>query len=135
MLPTRHRFHGHGSLRYVYKNGRAIRTHFLTVKYAKNSRRHHSRFAVVISKKVIKSAVGRNRVRRRVYEILRAQIPRFNAQYDSAWMIFSAEVRTMPHEELEALIYSMLVEAGMVTTHRPLPEPAPTDSAAPDSLV
>ena len=105
MIQTKHRFHGHGSLRYVYKNGRAIRTHFITMKYTKNSRRKHSRIAVVISKKVIKSAVGRNRVRRRVYEILRANLPRLNAQYDSVWMIFSAEVRTMPHAELEALIH------------------------------
>lgn len=131
MLRTRYRFHGHGSLRYVYKKGRAVRTHTITLKYAKNSWRNHSRFSVVISKKVIKSAVGRNRVRRRVYEIIRSHIPDMNAQYDSAWIIFSANVRTMPHDELENHIYTMLVDAKMISPGQPVP----TDSANAPSLV
>jgi len=39
---------------------------------------------VVVSKKVHKSAVGRNRIRRRVYEILRQHVPHFTGVYDVA---------------------------------------------------
>ncbi len=111
MLSVVHRFHGHGSLRYVYKNGQAIRTHRITVKYVKNSRRKHSRFAVVVSKKVHKSAVGRNRIRRRLYEIVRQELPRITSPHDVVLLVFSSEVMTMPHDELVEAVQSLFGEA------------------------
>ena len=48
MLAYKNRFHGHGSLRYVYSNGSSVRTQKITVKFAKNPRRKDSRFAVVV---------------------------------------------------------------------------------------
>ena len=75
MLAQKNRFHGHGSLRYVYANGNAVRTQKIVVKFTRNPHRTDSRFAVVVSKKVLKSAVGRNRIRRRVYEIIRKEMP------------------------------------------------------------
>ncbi len=111
MLSVVHRFHGHGSLRYVYKNGQAIRTHRITVKYVKNSRRKHSRFAVVVSKKVHKSAVGRNRIRRRLYEIVRQELPRIASPHDVVLLVFSSEVMTMPHDELLETVRGLFREA------------------------
>ena len=73
MLAQKFRFHGHGSLRYLYKNGDAVRSHLITLKYIANPRRKTSRFTVVVGKKVIKSAVKRNRIRRRVYEVVRLE--------------------------------------------------------------
>ena len=75
MIPFKNRFHGHSSLSYVYKNGTAIRSKFMTLKYATNKHRKDSRIAVVVSKKVLKSAVRRNRIRRCVYEYIH---PRLN---------------------------------------------------------
>ena len=113
MLTQHHRFHGHGSLRYVYKNGEASRSHKITIKAVTNPRRKHSRFAVVVSKKVLKSAVGRNRIRRRVYEILRHELPRIQTPHDIAVMIFSSEVIAMPHDELAAQIREQLTQLGV----------------------
>lgn len=111
MLSVAHRFHGHGSLRYVYKNGQAIRTHLVTVKYVKNPRRKHSRFAVVVSKKVHKGAVGRNRIRRRIYEAVRHELPRIASPHDVVLLVFSSEVMTMPHDELVKLVRQLFAEA------------------------
>lgn len=113
MLSNQHRFHGYGSLRYVYKNGRAIRAQRLTVKYIGNPRRKHSRFAVVVSKKVLKSAVGRNRIRRRIYEIVRHELPRLSSGHDVVILVFSSEVAHMPHEELKLQLQDMFAEAGL----------------------
>jgi ribonuclease P protein component len=113
MLSFSHRFHGHGSLRYVYKNGQAIRTHTITIKYVKNPHRHHSRFAVVVSKKVHKSAVGRNRIRRRLYEIIRQEIPHIKSPHDVAVMVFSSEVMTMPQEELVEAVKQLFETGGL----------------------
>jgi ribonuclease P protein component len=113
MLSQSHRFHGHGSLRYVYKNGQAIRSHLITIKYVKNSHRKHSRFAVVVSKKVLKSAVGRNRIRRRLYEVIREQLPQISAAHDVAVMVFSSELISLPHDELTTLVSQLFEQAGL----------------------
>ena len=107
MLQQCNRFHGHGSLKFVYKNGQAVRSSIATIKYVKNPYRNHSRFAVVVSKKVLKSAVRRNRIRRRVYEI----IPNMKNDQDVAVIIFSAEVLSMPHKDLKQTIKNLFSQA------------------------
>jgi len=113
MLSAIHRFHGHGSLRYTYKNGQAVRSHFMTVKYVGNPHRKHSRFAVVVSKKVLKSAVGRNRIRRRVYEIIRHELPKFKAPTDVVVMVFSSEILSLPDGELVELVQQLFTQADL----------------------
>lgn len=113
MLSFSHRFHGHGSLRYVYKNGQAIRSHMITIKYTKNPHRTHSRFAVVVSRKVHKSAVGRNRIRRRIYEVIRHELPTMQVPHDVAVLVFSSEVIAMPIEELRQMIQQLFKSAGL----------------------
>jgi ribonuclease P protein component len=113
MLSFSHRFHGHGSLRYVYKNGQAIRSHLITIKYTSNPHRKNSRFAVVVSKKVHKSAVGRNRIRRRIYEIVRQELPEFTSAHDVAVMVFSSEVLTLPADELRDTIRQLFAQADL----------------------
>ncbi len=85
----------------------------LTVKYVANRRRRMPRIAVVVSKKVHKSAVGRNRIRRRIYEILRQHVPHFTGVYDVALIITSSEVLVTPHDELVLVVTNLLVRAGI----------------------
>lgn len=100
MISTLFRFHGHNSLRYVYGNGKAVRSQLFTIKYVANSHRKHPRFSVVVSKKVIKSAVGRNRIRRRLYEYLRLNIDNLSGVYDIVVICTSAELRTLPYAQI-----------------------------------
>ena len=111
MLAYKNRFHGHGSLRFVYANGKSIRSQKMVVKYTTNPKRVESRFSVVVSKKVLKSAVGRNRIRRRIYEIVRKELPRIDGIYDVAIIIFSKEVKDMPHKELKSLLVDSFKQA------------------------
>jgi ribonuclease P protein component len=113
MLSVSHRFHGHGSLRYVYKNGQAIRTRFMTIKYVDNPHRKHSRFAVVVSKKVHKGAVGRNRIRRRIYEALRHELPRITSTHDVVILVFSSELVSLPSPELREMVQQLMEQAGL----------------------
>lgn len=113
MLAFAYRFHGHGSLRFVYKNGQAVRSHLITIKHTSNPHRKVSRFAVVVSKKVHKSAVGRNRIRRRIYEITRQEMPKMKRVHDVAIMVFSSEVITMPADELRDAVVQLFEQAGL----------------------
>jgi ribonuclease P protein component len=116
MIPFSFRFHGHNSLRYVYKNGRAVRTHFATLKSSTNSHRNKSRIAVVVGKKVLKSAVGRNRIRRRIYEYIRQQIPRLSQNFDIVVIVSSSEFATMTSAELQTNIEALFDQSGLYKT-------------------
>lgn len=111
MLAYKNRFHGYGSLRFVYSKGQTVRAQKITIKFSSNPNRRDSRFAVVVSKKVLKSAVGRNRIRRRIYEIIRHELPRIDGVYDVVVMVFSREVRDMPHNELKQIVVDMFKQA------------------------
>ena len=113
MLTQKHRFHGHGSLRFLYKNGTAVRSSLVTVKYIENTRRKNSRFTIVISKKIIKSAVRRNRLRRRIYENIRLELPTLKDNRDVAVMVFSGDVYGLDHESLTKLIKTLFSQAGL----------------------
>ena len=115
MLSHLHRFHGHGSLRYLYRNGKSQSNKFLSIKYNKNPNRVHSRFAVVVSKKIFKSAVKRNRVRRRIYEIIRTHIDEIGLPYDVAITIHSGELLLMPAPELERQLLSLLAKERLLS--------------------
>ncbi len=111
MLAFRYRFHGHGSLRYVYAHGQVVRSRLITLKHSRHPKRKNPRVAVVVSKKVLKSAVGRNRIRRRLYEIMRHELPQLHSNQDVVLIVFSADVLTMSHEELQAAVRQLLTTA------------------------
>ena len=113
MIANTYRFHGHSSLKYVYKNASAVRSGVIVMKFVKNPHRKHTRMAVVVSKKVYKGATGRNRMRRRVYEILRHELGGIEGIHDLVFIIVSAEVRTMPAGDLHVIIKRLLIESGI----------------------
>ena len=109
MLSKRYRFHSRGGVRHTYQHGKTIRGSKISLVFAVNAR-SHQRFAVVVSKKVLKSAVGRNRIRRRVYEAIRLEHPNFKESLDYIFIIYSKDVLTMNFEELRSLVHDLLIE-------------------------
>ena len=107
MLAKRYRFHSRGGVRYTYQKGKTIRTPSLSLVFNPNNR-GYQRFAVVVSKKVLKSAVGRNRIRRRIYEALRHEIPEFPQPMDCIFVVFSKYVLDMPFLELRRTIHDLI---------------------------
>jgi ribonuclease P protein component len=115
MLAYANRFHGHSSLRYVFKNGETIRSRVLTLRVSTNKYRKQSRFSVSISKKVLKSAVKRNRIRRRIYEVVRLALPHVDGVYDVVFIVTSAELLTMEYDDLRQSVVRCLTEAGILS--------------------
>ena len=114
MISRFHRFHGHGSLRYVYQHGQTVRGPLTALKYIQNSRRDKYRVAVVVSKKVSKSAVIRNRIRRRLYEQVRALEAQIDAPFDIVITVFHQQVATLPVDQLERMVRAQLRQAGII---------------------
>jgi ribonuclease P protein component len=108
MLNRVHRFHGLHSLDFVYRQGKTVRTTDMALRYILNSRRQEYRVAVVVSKKVSKSAVVRNRIRRRVYEAVRRHQPMVAGPYDLVFSVYQAEVAKIAGTELQQRVDQLL---------------------------
>ena len=114
MLSKKYRFHSRGGVRHTYQNGKTIRRPQISLVYTKNER-GFLRFGVVVSKKVLKSAVGRNRIRRRVYEAIRLNLPK-NAKMDYLFIVYSKDIKDMPFPDLEEQVRSLIKESMVQST-------------------
>jgi ribonuclease P protein component len=109
MISKANRFHGRNSLNTVYRKGRAVRGEYISLRYIP-TRRDDYRLAVVVSKKVSKSAVVRNRIRRRIYEIVRLHRQEQSEVWpvDLVISVFDERAAKVEHEELRTTVLSLL---------------------------
>jgi ribonuclease P protein component len=114
MISRAHRFHGYNSLRNVYRNGKTVRGPLFALKVSLNEKRKSYRVAVVVSRKVNKSAVARNRMRRRLYELVRSFEGQITQPYDIVVTVFHDSLAETPHKELQAQIKKQLKEANVI---------------------
>jgi len=111
MIKGTHRFHGRSSLGFVYKQGQTVRGPLVALRFVNNERRQTYRLAVVVSRKVSKSAVVRNRLRRRLYEIVRTNAPSITGPYDLVFSIYDETVSNLSHANLQKLVMELLTKA------------------------
>lgn len=114
MISRKHRFHGWGSLKPVYSRGLSVRGPHFSVKSLENPKRHSYRLAVVVSKKINKSAVVRNRIRRRLYEAVRQLEADIIKPYDIVLTVFHSSVSDEPAEALARQVKKQLTDAGIL---------------------
>lgn len=104
MISRKNRFKGHRTLDFVYKKGRTAKAGSLSMKYLPTKREDY-RLAVVVSKKVSKSAVKRNRIRRRIFEQFRLLRAEKGApiKYDIIISVFKDDLVDMPAAQVSEL--------------------------------
>jgi ribonuclease P protein component len=108
MFKKLNRFHGYGSLRAVYSKGQTVRGGQLSLKFSQRGEGRPFRVAVVVSRKVNKSAVVRNRIRRRVYESVRTSSVAKRPGADMVFTVFSEQLAEMPAKQLQKLVDGLL---------------------------
>ena len=111
MLGRAHRFHGLGSLRGVYSRGQSARAGQLSLKYGQRPAGRPYRVAVVVSRKVSKSAVVRNRIRRRIYEVVRLNPDLVKPGSDLVFTAYSDQLAEMETGKLRTLVKDLLQKA------------------------
>ena len=114
MISRKNRFHGYNSLRNVYRTGKVARGPLFAVKAAENPRRQSYRLAVVVSRKVSKSAVARNRIRRRLYETTRSFEPQLSGGLDIVITVFHDTVLEIPQKQLDGQVKKQLKELNLL---------------------
>jgi len=108
MIGQKHRFHGYGSLKAVYQKGQTVRGSALSLRFSSRDSNKTYRAAIVVSKKVHKSAVVRNRIRRRIYEIIRKNTELIPGGTDLVITVFSDQVADLPAPKLESSVIGLL---------------------------
>lgn len=111
MLPKKHRLN-RAQFGKVFSSGTLLHSEHFSIKWTDVLGNIEPRFAVVVSKKVSRSSVGRNRIRRRYYEMLRgllSQVPEGTAGI----ILIRPRAASLPpwdlEKELEELLFRMRV--------------------------
>lgn len=115
MISRTNRFHGRAAIQRLYKNGKMVRSASMGLRYAANPRRSQYRLAVVVSRKVSKSAVVRNRMRRRLYEHVRILSSSFSVPYDLLLVVYDAHLADAPSDQVGQEVASLLRKAKLTT--------------------
>jgi ribonuclease P protein component len=98
----------------VLSKGLTVRGPSFITKTILNKRIDNYRVAVVVSKKVNKSAVARNRIRRKLYEALRSIENQINDTYDIVIIVHSSNVQNLPFQTLLNQLKSQLKRAKII---------------------
>jgi ribonuclease P protein component len=123
MIHRTHRFHGRSSLSFVYRRGQSVRGPLVSLRYILNERIKSYRVAVVVSRKVSKSAVVRNRIRRRIYEAVREVEAGITDPYDLVFVVYGEDLAKLRSRELRSTVSGQLVKAGVL-------KPAPSSATS-----
>lgn len=126
MISRSNRFHGRGSIQRLYKTAKSARTGSLALRFAPNERRQSYRLAVVVSRKISKSAVVRNRIRRRLYEQVRILSGNFTAPYDVVIVVYDSAIADMNVAKLTTEVRDLFKKAKLIHAG-----PAPHDIVEP----
>lgn len=107
MISLNNRFHGHNSLRATYQKGKPAYSANIKILYSPGAKKQW-RAAVVVSKKVHKSAVVRNRIRRRLYEQVRLFMNQDQKLVDMVFVVQNDKLAHMPAGELAGELQQLL---------------------------
>lgn len=110
MLPRSKRVSIHRFLE-IIKKGEVIHSSFFIMRFVKTVSKSH--FAVSVPKKVAKTAVERNKIRRRVYSVLKNLIPRLKHSNDVV-LIMKGGSERLSILDLEKKMYEAFVKSGLL---------------------
>ncbi len=100
MLPELHRLRHEKDMKTLFARGRSVFGSLVGMKMCPNGL-PVSRFAVVVGVKTAKSAVDRNRIKRRVRSIVQTHISRVKGGFDVC-LLPRKEALTAKHKDVEA---------------------------------
>lgn len=113
MLPKTHRLRLKKDFDRIFKQGKFVSRKFFTAGFTANNL-PISRVAAVVSKKVSKSAVIRNSVKRKATEVLRLNLEKIKTGFDIVFLA-KPEIKEKNYQEIESAIIDILKTAKLVS--------------------
>jgi len=111
MLPDKNRLKKKKDFEKVLKEGRGIKEDFLILKVKKNKSKK-LRFGFVVSKKISKKAVVRNKIKRRLREVIKERIKKIDKGLDII-IITLPGTETKDFQDFKITIEKLLKKAGI----------------------
>lgn len=113
MLPKKHRLKKKRDFDLVFKKGKVSFEKFLVLKKLENSLKE-SRFGFVVSLKISKKAKDRNKVKRRLREVIKNKLPQVKPGYDI--IFFSKKgIEEKDFKEIKEIVEKLLKEAKLIS--------------------
>lgn len=109
MLPNINRLKKTKEIEQVFKKGKGHKEGFLFLKIAKNNL-NASRFAFIVSRKVAKKAVLRNKIKRRLRELVGARLPEIKKGFDGV-LVAQKNIESQNFKELKENINKLFKKA------------------------
>lgn len=109
MLSEANRLKKKKDLERVFRRGQGFKEGFLFLKIVSNNLKT-SRFAFVISLKVAKKASLRNKIKRRLREIIKIKLPKMKTGFDIVLVTFPG-IETQDFQEIEETINKLFKKA------------------------
>lgn len=109
MLPKENRLKKKRDFDVVFRKGRGFKNGFLFLKIAEN-KLGISRFGFIIGKKLSKQATIRNRVRRRIAELVRLKLKKLKPGIDVVFVAFPG-LEKNSYREIEEIVNKLFVRA------------------------
>lgn len=109
-FPRKNRISGKKTFQKIISAGKTVHNSFFFVYYLKNNFKY-SRFSVVISSKVVSGAVGRNRIRRRISEVVRKNFVFIHPAGVDIIIIVRHKVKDLNSSELERSLMEIFKKA------------------------
>lgn len=112
MLKRQYRLKDRRVFRSIYRRGRAGRAPDLTV-FCQPNQLSHNRLAVVVSTKVSKKAVRRNRIRRRLHGLMEGLWPTLAGGYDIL-IVLKTDISRASQETISRQLLMAFRQAGLL---------------------
>lgn len=109
MLPDKNRIKKKKDIEKIFKKGKALKENFLLLKTIKNDF-DFCRFGFVVSQKISKKANIRNKVKRKMREIVRLRIKKLNPSTDNLFIALSG-IEKENFDSLEKTIEKLFKKA------------------------
>jgi len=112
MLPRKYKLKKDNDFKKVFKQGKNYQQEFIKIRVLKNNSAY-SRFGLIIGLKISKKAVERNRIKRRLEEIVRLKLKQIKPGFDIVVLV-NPEIIERNYQEIEKTLISLLKKAKLV---------------------
>lgn len=112
MLPKANRLRRRKDIQTLFSKGESVFDDVCGLKYRRNQR-DETRVAVIVGKRISKKAVVRNRIRRRIREIIRLNLGDIEKGFDIALLVQNRAVN-MSSDDLRSHVLRVLKKEGLL---------------------
>jgi len=128
MLAKKNRLKRKKDFKLILKEGKMFKEDFLILKFVKNNL-NQSRFGIIVSQKISKKAILRNKVKRRIRESIKMELAEIKNGFDIT-LIAVPGLETKSFHEIKGMIDKIFAKTKILKIHPVVRQDAPSNDGA-----